>query len=174
MEQLSNLPVTTYTILGFALIFLGLVGAIVPVLPGPLLIWLGTLAWAWGDHFTRINWPTLIGLGVLALAAWGADLFLTTALSRRAGASWRSIGGAILGGIVGGAFLSQIPILGTLAGALIGSVLGMWLIEYLIKRDGRTATAVVYAYMAGSLLNMVIEVVVSLVMVLIFVWRAFF
>ena len=173
MDQLSNFSVNSYSLLGYALIFLGLVGAVVPVLPGPPLIWLGALAWAWGDHFTRIQWPTLVGLGILALVAWGADIFLTTVLSRRAGASWRSLGGAILGGIAGGAFLSQIPILGTLAGALIGSVIGMWLVEYLIKQNGRTATAAVYAFMAGSLLNMVLEIIVSLVMTLIFVWQAF-
>ncbi len=173
MDQLSNFSLNSYALLGYALIFLGLVGAVVPVLPGPPLIWLGALAWAWGDHFTKIHWPTLVGLGILALVAWGADIFLTTVLSRRAGASWRSLGGAILGGIAGGAFLSQIPILGTLAGALIGSVIGMWLVEYLIKRNSRTATAAVYAFMAGSLLNMVLEIVVSLVMTLIFVWQAF-
>src|SRR5258707_14610976 len=119
MDQFSNFSLNSYALLGYALIFLGLVGAVVPVLPGPLLIWLGTLAWAWGDHFIRINWPTLVGLGVLALLALGADLFLTTVMTRRVGASWRSIGGAIAGGLVGGAFLSEIPVLGTIAGALI-------------------------------------------------------
>ena len=112
-------------------------------------------------------------LGVLALASWGADLFLTTVISHRAGASWRAIIGEIVGGFVGGALLSEVPVIGTLAGALIGAALGMWLVEFLIKHNWRAATTVVYAYMKGSLLNMVIEISTSLVMAGIFVWQAF-
>ena len=173
MYDLNTFPLSTYTLVGYALMFIGLVGAVVPVLPGPPLIWLGVLAWAYGDHFVRIGWPILLLLGVLALAAWGADLFLTTMLSRRAGASWRAIGGAIAGGFIGGAFLSALPIIGTEAGALIWAVVGMWLVEYSIKGNGRAATAVVYAYMTGSLLTTVIEVVASLTMTGIFAWQAF-
>lgn len=173
MYDLTTLSLNTYTLVGYTLMFIGLVGAVVPVLPGPPLIWLGVLAWAYGDHFTRIGWPTLLLLGVLALVAWGADLFLTTLLSRRAGASWRAIGGAIAGGLIGGAFLSALPIIGTVAGALIGAVAGMWLVEYSIKQNGRAATAVVYAYITGSFLNLIIEVGASLLMAGIFAWQAF-
>lgn len=174
MLDLNTLPSGGYMFIGYLLMFIGLVGAILPVIPGPLLMWLGVFAWAYGDGFARIGWPILTVLAVLALAAWGSDLFLTTILSHRAGASWRAIVGEIVGGFVGGALLSGIPILGTLAGALIGAVIGMWIVEYFIKRDGRAATAVVYAYMTGSLLNMAIEVVASLAIVGIFVWQAFF
>ena len=174
MLDLNTLPSGGYMFIGYLLMFIGLVGAILPVIPGPLLMWLGVFAWAYGDGFARIGWPILTVLAVLALAAWGSDLFLTTILSHRAGASWRAIVGEIVGGFVGGALLSAIPILGTLAGALIGAVIGMWIVEYFIKRDGRAATAVVYAYVTGSLLNMAIEVVASLAIVGIFVWQAFF
>ena len=174
MLDLNTLPSGGYMFIGYLLMFIGLVGAILPVIPGALLMWLGVFAWAYGDGFARIGWPILTVLAVLALAAWGSDLFLTTILSHRAGASWRAIVGEIVGGFVGGALLSGIPILGTLAGALIGAVIGMWIVEYFIKRNGRAATAVVYAYMTGSLLNMAIEVVASLAIVGIFVWQAFF
>ena len=35
-----------YHLAGYALILLGLVGVILPLLPGALLIWLGALVWA--------------------------------------------------------------------------------------------------------------------------------
>ena len=85
--------------------------------------------------FERIGWITLSLLGVLALAAWVSDLFLSTVISRRAGASWKSIGGAIVGGFAGGILLSGVPVLGAILGAILGAVLGMWIVEYLDKRD---------------------------------------
>ena len=49
---------------GYALVVLGLIGAVLPVLPGPILIWLGVLVWAWADGFATVNWWTLGILGV--------------------------------------------------------------------------------------------------------------
>ncbi len=59
--------------LAYLLIGLGLVGAVLPVLPGPLLIWFGTLVWVWANGFETLDWFLLAALGVLALLAWGAD-----------------------------------------------------------------------------------------------------
>ena len=75
-----------WSALAFVLIAIGLAGSVIPVLPGPMLIWVGAFVWAWADGFTRIGWGTLIVLGLLALIAWGSDIFLTTVMSRRAGA----------------------------------------------------------------------------------------
>ena len=110
-------------LLGYALILLGLVGVILPLVPGPLLIWLGALVWAWGDGFARVNWVVLAVLGVLAALAWASDILLTTAMSRRSGVSWKAIGGAVVGGLVGGLLLVEIPIIGTLFGALLMAAL---------------------------------------------------
>ena len=119
-----------WSVLAYVLIAIGVAGAVIPVLPGPMLIWLGIFVWAWADGFVRIGWPTLIVLGVLALIAWGSDIFLSTVMSRRAGASWKAIIGGIAGGLVGAAFLSALPILGTILGAILGAIAGMWLVEY--------------------------------------------
>jgi uncharacterized protein YqgC (DUF456 family) len=48
--------------LGVVLLFLGLAGSILPILPGPFLIWLGALIWAWGNDFQKVGWPLLIFL----------------------------------------------------------------------------------------------------------------
>jgi len=170
MDQLQ-----IYAALGYVLIVVGLAGSILPLLPGPLLIWAGIFLWAWDDNFVRIGWPTLTLLGLLALIAWGADIFLTAVVSRRAGASWRAIGGAILGGILGGAFLSALPIIGTLAGAVIGAVVGMWTVEYYAKnRNQQAATTAVRAYITSLLIGAGLEVLIALIMIAVFVWQAFY
>jgi uncharacterized protein len=158
---------------GYLLLFLGLAGSVIPVLPGPLLIWFGALVWAWGDNFERVGWVTLIVLGILAVVAWASDLFLSTVISRRAGASWKSIGGAILGGILGGLFLSGVPILGTVIGAILGAVAGMWAIEYLDKRNTGAATSAVGAYISSLIVAALVEMTLALTMIAIFAWQAF-
>lgn len=160
-----------YHLAGYVLILLGLVGAILPLLPGPLLIWLGALVWAWGDGFVRVNWVVLAVLGVLAALAWASDILLTTAMSRRTGVSWKAIGGAIVGGILGGILLVEIPIIGTLFGALVGAMLGMLAVEWFDKRNLRQALRATWGYLVSSLLASALEIVIAGVMVGIFVWQ---
>lgn len=161
-----------YHLAGYALILLGLVGVILPLLPGPLLIWLGALVWAWGDGFARVNWVVLAVLGVLTALAWASDILLTTAMSRRSGVSWKAIGGALAGGILGGVLLIEIPIIGALFGALVGAMLGMLAVEWFDKRNLRQALRATWNYLVSSLLASALEIVIAGVMVGIFVWRA--
>ncbi len=72
MEDIAN---TLLGGTGLLLLLVGLAGSVIPVLPGPLFIWLGALLWAWGDGFERVGWPTLVVLGLLALLSWATDLF---------------------------------------------------------------------------------------------------
>ena len=157
--------------LSYFLIALGLAGTVLPLVPGPLIIWLGALLWVWGNGFEGMDWVLLVVLGVMALLAWGADLLLTATFSRRAGVSWRSIGAAIVCGLLGGIFLSEIPVLGTIFGALIGAAVGMWLMEYADKRNVGQAFAAVRTYMVGTFLSSVFEIVLALAMVGIFAVR---
>ncbi len=157
----------------YILIVIGVAGSVIPLLPGPMLIWLGAFVWAWADGFTRMGWGTLIVLGLLALAAWGSDIFLTTVISRRAGASWKAILGAIVGGLVGAGLLSALPLLGTVLGAILGAMAGMWLVEYWDKGHVSAATAAVQAYVASMIFAAVLEMVIALVMVGIFATQAF-
>ena len=180
----------------YLLIILGIVGAMVPVLPGPILIWLGVLVWAWADGFVHIGWPTLLALAALTIISWGADLGLSLISSRRSGAGWRSIGVSILGGLVGAILLSVVPFFGTFIGAAVGSMSALWLMEYRRaqlsaaaangagvelaptdannRRSNRAAaTQAVKGYLSGFFLAMVVEFVISVMMLSIFVWQAF-
>lgn len=160
---------------GYLLMLLGLIGAVVPLLPGPFLIWLGAVVWAWGEGFDRIGWPTLLFLLFLAVLAWVSDFLLNAVFSRRAGASWKSIGAAILGGIVGGVLFSgMIPVLGTLVGALVGALAAMYALEYLDKRDARAALRAMGAYAGSMAVAAAVEIVLAVAMIALFAWQAFF
>ncbi|RIK15318.1 MAG: hypothetical protein DCC52_18815 [Chloroflexi bacterium] len=93
-----NNPAANLTLL---LMLIGLVGAVVPVVPGALLIWCGAFAWALGENFQRVDWLTLIALGLLALIATFSEYWLRPLVQARAGFGWKNILAAIVGGFAG-------------------------------------------------------------------------
>ena len=165
---------TIFSTLSFLLIFLGLVGSIIPILPGPILILAGAAVFAVNDNFVRVGVPTLIILTALTALAWGAELILTTTFTRRAGTSWKTVAGAIAGGILGGLVLnSLLPLIGALFGAAIGAVIGVLVVERGINsRPWPEAMRVSRNYLAGCLVGRVAEVSLCLLMVLIFAVQA--
>ena len=60
-------------VLGFALVIVGLVGIILPALPGHILILAGLVLAAWAEHFTRVGVWTLVVIGVIAAASYLVD-----------------------------------------------------------------------------------------------------
>ena len=160
--------------LAYLLIFFGLIGSVLPLLPGPFLIFLGALLWASADGFEAVGWPTLVILLILTLLAWGSDILLTTTLTKRAGASWKAVGGAIAGGLLAGIFLGGwIPIIGTVVATIGGAIAGILALEYLDKRNLNQAYQAGKAYIGGYLLSSIFEAALAITMILIFVWQAF-
>lgn len=170
MSSLSPLA-----LLAYLLMFIGLIGSLLPLVPGPVLIWLGALLWAANNGFEAVGWPTLLLLLALTILAWASDLLLTTVLSRRVGASWKAILGAILGGFVGGIFFGGwIPIIGTVIATVAGAIVGMVAMEFLDKRDLRVAIHSSQGYLLGVLASSALEAGLAFVMLAIFIWQAFF
>jgi uncharacterized protein YqgC (DUF456 family) len=100
----------------------GLLGLVLPVLPGAPILFAGLLLAAWADDFAYVGAQTLIVLGVMALLTYVVD-FLATALgAKKFGASNRAIAGAVLGGLVGVIFGLPGLLLGPFVGAVAGEV----------------------------------------------------
>lgn len=163
-------PAANLTLL---LILVGLAGSVIPIVPGALFVWLGVLAWGWAEGFQRIDWITLTILGILALLATFSEYWLRPLVQFRAGFGWKNILAAIGGGILGGFMLSEIPILGTLFGAAVGSVIGTSAVTYVEKRDLRETWRAATTYLTGCALSSLIEIVSCLIILAVFVWRAF-
>ena len=108
--------------LAIVLILTGLVGLVLPALPGPPLLFAGLLAAAWAEDFTYVGPRTLTVLGILALLAFLADFAAGALGARRYGASPRAAFGAAIGAIVGIFFGIPGIVLGPLLGALFGEL----------------------------------------------------
>ncbi|HEY8521003.1 MAG TPA: DUF456 domain-containing protein [Gammaproteobacteria bacterium] len=108
------------SILGVTLVVLGLLGVVLPALPGPPLMLGGFIVLAWAEDFFHVGAGTLVALGVLTAIMVAVD-FLAGALgARRYGATKRAVIGATLGAVVGLFF----GFVGVLLGPFVGAVLG--------------------------------------------------
>lgn len=166
-----QLASTVAMVVAVILMIMGLACSVIPSLPGPLILWLGMTTWAWADNFQRVGWGLLGLLLVVALVAMGVDFFITVYMSRRVGASWKSIGGGIVGGLLGGLLLSGFPpILGSIVGAILGVVGGMWLVEYWDKQDKSAATRAVRTYLASVIVSGIVELGLAVSMIGLLVW----
>ena len=104
------------------LIGAGLVGLVLPPLPGPLLLFAGLWVAAWAEGFAHVGAFTLIALGVMAALATLADMAAGAFGARRYGASPRSVAGAVVGAVVGLFFGLPGLLLGPFVGALLGEL----------------------------------------------------
>jgi uncharacterized protein YqgC (DUF456 family) len=136
----------------------GLLGCIVPVLPGPPLVWLGALFYGWKTHWAIIT-PLFLGfLLILALVGATADLWMGFLGAKKGGASaWAQVA-ALFGGLIGLVALS-VP------GLLIGSIGAIVAVEWHRLRDWNAVLRAGGGYLAGYLLAMVVEVVIALTMI---------
>lgn len=144
-------------LLAVVLIVLGLVGTLLPALPGPILVFAGVVLAAWIDGFVRIGVGTLVLLGVLTAVAYAVDLVSAALGVKRAGASRRAVAGAAIGVVVG-LFLG-LP--GLIAGPFAGAVIG----ELTVRRDLRQAGRVGLFAGLGFVIGLAIRVAIVFTMV---------
>lgn len=103
-----------------ALVLIGVVGLVLPGVPGVIAVFGGMLLAASIDDFTRIGWPTLVALGVLTALAFAADILGSLLGAQRVGASRLALWGAALGTLAALPFGFVGLVFGPFAGAMIG------------------------------------------------------
>ncbi|MFN2115982.1 MAG: DUF456 domain-containing protein [Anaerolineae bacterium] len=148
-------------------LMLGLVGTVAPVLPGPPIVWLSAVLWAWADGFDRVGWPTLLIMAILMILASIIDIVLSTWFGKRTGASWKSLAIAGVAAVAG--FLAF-----SLPGALVGAAVGVFAAETLrlggdVRGALRTSSGVAIGYVAA----LAAQLVLVLAMLLVFTVQAF-
>lgn len=131
---MPDLPEGTLLVVTLIVMFVGLVGSVLPALPGVTLIFISALVYAFSTGFEVVGGWIIALLGLFAALALVADFVGTSYGARRFGASnWGTAGGAI-GGIVGALVGLLFLGIGSLFGLILGSVGGVFLGEYLKRR----------------------------------------
>jgi uncharacterized protein len=147
-------------LLATALVLVGVVGTVVPGLPGAILVLAGLVLAAWIDRFARVGFTTLAALAALTALTYVLDVVATAVGARRFGTSWWGVAGAFLG-TVAGLFLG-------LPGLLVGPFLGAFAAELLARRDVRQAGRAGLGAWLGLLLGTASRLALVLAMLALF------
>src|SRR5215203_3784517 len=169
--------------LALTLVFMvvGLLGSVLPGLPGVTLIFLSALVYATLTDFRSVGAAILVVLFIFAAIAFVADFVATSYGARRFGASnWGTVGGAI-GGIAGALFGLLFLGIGSLFGLILGTIAGVFLGEYLkgmrqgqqgpgsTGSDWRRASHAAGGVLVGYLASAVIQGLLGLASIIVFV-----
>ncbi len=133
-------------ILAIAFVSVGIVGIVLPALPGTVLIFVGLLLAAWADHFQRVGPVMLTIIGIIGAASYGIDFVAAALGAQHLGASRRAMVGAAFGTLLG-LFLG-LP--GIIIGPFIGAVIGELTLHRDWKRVGKAGVAAWIGFAIGT------------------------
>lgn len=139
------------------LLLLGVIGSVLPLLPGPILIFIGGVLHTILRPESAMSWPGLAILFLLLVLAYVVD-FLSGAMGARwFGASRWGMAGVVVGGIVGLFFAPLGFILGPLAGAFAFEI-------FFAKKRLSPAAKSTWGTLLGAGVGLVLRLAISLMM----------
>jgi hypothetical protein len=157
--------------LSLAAMFIGVLGILLPIVPGVGFIWIVILAYAIAEKFAAIDPITFFFLTVLGAIGFTADLWMTQLGAKTRGASiWSLLAGLGLG-VVGAAIGSLFFGVGLVPGAILGALAGIVLAEYHQHEDWDRAIKAGGGWLMGCLLSGGVQMIIAILMILIFVWQ---
>lgn len=160
-----------YYVFAALLVLAGLVGTVLPAIPGLPLVFAGMLLAAWAGDFQQIGIFTIVVLGLLTLLSLAIDFWATAVGAKRVGASRKAIVGAVLGTIVG-IFFGPVGIfVGPFAGALSGELLHR---RSLGQSDLGHAARIGFGTWLGIVFGVVLKLTLAFAMIGLFALAWFF
>lgn len=132
---------------GLGLVIAGVLGTLLPILPGPPLVLFGLWLIALLDHYQRVGGATLIVLGMIVALTVAIDFIASALGAKRVGASPQAVSGALAGSVIGVFF--GIP--GLMFGPFIGAVAGEWIARRRLDHAARVGVATWLGLILGGL-----------------------
>lgn len=145
---------------GIFLMILGIIGCLVPVLPGPPFSFIGILLLHL-SRFGQFSNTTLIVLGSIALVVTILDYVVPIWGTRKFGGSKYGMRGATVGLIIG-LFLGP-------AGIILGSLIGAFVGEMIYRDDIKYALKAGFGSLLGFLAGVGLKLIASFLMTFYFV-----
>lgn len=157
----------TLIVIGFILMFLGIAGAVLPVIPGTPVSWVGLLLL----HLTTIiatDWWFLSITFVIAIGIYILDYIIPAMGTKRFGGTKAGAWGAIIG-LFAGLFFIPLPF-----GFLIGSFLGALFGELIISNtETGAAFKAAFGSFIGFLASTVLKVFATFAFLALFCYKVY-
>lgn len=165
LRQIENLNMDiALLVIGFILMFVGILGSFLPVLPGPPVSWVGLLLL----HLTTAvpdDWWILGITAAVALIVFGLDYAIPAMGTKKFGGTKAGMIGATLGLVVG--LIAPIP-----GGIIIGPFVGAFVGEVMNKADQKTALKAAFGSFLGFITGTFMKLIVTLIFLGIFISTA--
>lgn len=150
-------------------ILVGMVGVVLPILPGTFLIWLTVFFFYVIERalgFAAIDPISFGAITAIAIVAGTSDFWLPLLGARRSGSSRRAMVTGMIGAVIG-TFALPIPLVGTIVGYAIGVLLG----EYQKHGEWDRAVRASAGGLAGWGVATLLQLGSGLLILIIFVWQ---
>jgi uncharacterized protein YqgC (DUF456 family) len=144
-----------YVLIGLGIVFMisGILGCVLPVIPGPPLSYLGLLLL----HFTekyQFSTRFLIIWAVITGVVYALDYIIPAWGTKKFGGSKRGVWGSIIGLVIG---LFFFPPFGIIIGPFVGAVVG----ELTVGKDSNAALKSGFGSFLGFLLGTLLKLIAS-------------
>ena len=140
----------------------GMAGVIVPVIPGPLVLFVGFLLYGWVTGFAHLSLGFFIGQFLIVLLCYAVDFLASAWGAKRFGGSKAAAWGAVLGSFL---FFFVGP-LGLLVGPVVGAVIGELIVGQELRNALRSGWGSLWGFLGGTVLKFIL----IMVMLAWFIW----
>lgn len=135
----------------------GILGTVIPMIPGLPMIFAGAWLAAFIDHYDKINVWVVVLLGVLMLIGLAIDWIAQTMGAKKAGATKLGIVGSLIGTFVG--------IFTGLWGLIFMPLLGAAIGEFIDHQDMLRSGKVGFATWLGMIIGTVVKLALAFTMI---------
>ena len=135
----------------------GILGTVIPMIPGLPMIFAGAWLAAFIDHYDKINVWVVVLLGVLMLFGLAVDWIAQTMGAKKAGATKLGIVGSLIGTFVG--------IFTGLWGLIFMPLLGAAIGEFIYHQDMLRSGKVGFATWLGMIIGTVVKLALAFTMI---------
>lgn len=149
-------------VLGVILIFIGIIGCVIPGIAGPPFTFLALICLSIVKKWEPFSAKLLIVLGTLTVLVQALDYLLPAVGAKKFGATKYGFWGAIIGMLLGVIF---VPPLGIIIGSFLGAISG----EIIAGKEASKALKAGWGVFVGMMVGMTLKLILAGVMTFYFI-----
>lgn len=147
---------TIALIISIVLFIIGIMGTILPALPGAILVFGGMLIYGFMTQFESLDLYFYVIQGLLLLFTFFADFLVTAVSTKKFGGSKRAQCGAAIGTVLGVIIFGP---LGIILGPFVGATISELIDGIEVKKALYTGLGSVFGALGGTVSKIIIEII---------------